>query len=244
MPDVSAVTTIVGSVVGVLGGITGVVSLVNQRRQTEIMEKGLERAFDVPEGETGKGFERKIRAIITRRLTETRAKMKQDFDARLYQIEQELKADHITEYKHILLNLSESLRDGKTISDLAEDAKRIRGEIQVTQEHIQAETGRNSGDIAIQGREIEGLHQLVEDMRKGIEFHDSVLTQIRLIAEQLVKIASPGEKISQSQVIDQDEGASQRQTLGGDKLMRPDDLAVQEETANESETRGDDGPPY
>lgn len=198
----------------------------------------LERAFETPEGETGKGFERKIRAVINRRLSETRAKMRQDFDARLNQIEQELKADHITEYKHILMNLSESLRDGKTISDLAEEAKRIREEILMTQERIQAETGRNSSDIVTQGQEISGLHQQVGDMRKGIEFHDSVLKQMRLIAEQLIKIANPWDISSQSQratVIDQDDVAPQH-----DELMSRNERARQNMVTNASEMMGQD----
>jgi hypothetical protein len=105
MLDVSAVPNIMGSIVGILGGATGVVSLVNQHRQTQLMEIGLERAFETPEGAAGKGFERKIREVINRRLSDTRAKMRQEFDARINHIEQELKADRITEYSCILLNL-------------------------------------------------------------------------------------------------------------------------------------------
>lgn len=250
MPEVTSISNVVGSIVGVLGGVTGLISLINQSRQTEIMEKGLERAFDAPEGETGKGFERKIRAVINRRLRDTQTKMQKDFDARLNQIEQELKADHITEYKHILMNLSESLRDGKTISDLAEEAKRIRGEILMAQEHIQAETGKNSNDIAIQGREIGGLHQQVEDMQKGIVFHDSVLKQMRLIAEQLIKIASPSETRGQWQVIDQDDGATQRATVEHDRPMSHNEIANTNEItghdpmASQDETSGRDSASY
>lgn len=222
------VATIVGSIVGIVGGATGIVSMVNQRKQTQIMEIGLERAFELPEGETGKGFERKIRTLLTKRLYDTRTRLKQEFDTRINQIEQELKADHIMEYKHILTNLSDLLRDGKTISDVADDVKRIRGEILATQESIQTQSGRNSDEIVALEREITQLQQRVEDMRKGIGVHDSVLKRMRSIAEQLLQITSQPETARHDAMIEPNDVANQNETAGQDWMMVRDKIVGQD----------------
>lgn len=243
MLDVTAVTNIVGVIIGVLGGATGVVSLVNQRRQTQIMEVGLERAFETPESSTGKAFERKIREVINRRLSDTRAKMRQEFEARINPIEQELKAEHITEYTRILLNLSESLRDGKTISELAEEAKRIQDEILADQERIVAKSDRNSSDIAVQGLEIGELQRQLEIIQQGIAFHDSVLKQMRWIAEQMMQITNPREITSQSKTVTmivQDDAVDQSEKANYDEMVTHPEVANEGEMAGQDAMTGQD----
>lgn len=118
------------------------------------------------------------------------------------------------EYKHILTNLSDLLHDGKTISDVADDVKRIRGEILATQESIQIQSGRNSDEIVALEREITQLQQRVEDMRKGIGVHDSVLKRMRSIAEQLLQITSQPETAGQDWMMVRDKIVGQDSFYG------------------------------
>lgn len=193
------VATIVGSIVGIIGGVAGVVSSVNQHRQTRIMEIGLERAIEAPEGDTGTGIESKFTALVNKRLSDTRRNLRDEYRPRLERIEATLHERQSMDMgsQTIIRNLSESLRDGKTISDIAEEARRIRGEIAAAQERILAESGRYSTDIAALGREVEGLQQQIEDMRNGIGYHDLVRMQIRLIGEQLLRMTSQDRTMSQ-----------------------------------------------
>ena len=192
------VTMLLGNLFGFAGFVTAISALVYQRRQTQIMETGLEKAievkitreFEASEGETGTEIEGKLRAVISKRLSDNRARMRQEFYPRLDQIEAALRERHVMEYSSILTNLSNLLKDEEFIKQVAEEAKTVQQDVLTAQERILAESGRNTEDIGRQGREIEALEQQIEDMRNGIGYEDMARPYIRLIAEQLLRITT------------------------------------------------------
>src|SRR5258708_15928232 len=100
------VTTLLGNLFGFAGFVTAISALVYQRRQTQIMETGLEKAievkitreFEASEGETGTEIEGKLRAVIRKRLSDNRARRRQEFYPRLDQIEATLRKRHAMTY--------------------------------------------------------------------------------------------------------------------------------------------------
>lgn len=190
--------TVVGTSTGVLGMVAGLGSVVYQRRQTQIMEAGLEKAievkitreFDAPEGETGSQMESKLRAVINRRLNDNRVAMRKEFGPRFEQIERELQERQITEYSNLLKTLQRLVNDKQDIKEVAEEVRGIGTNVTAAQERILAETGRYSVDIAAHGREIETMQQQLEDMRRGSVPPDLVRAQIRSIAQQLLQMTN------------------------------------------------------
>lgn len=184
------VTSMVGTVGGVLGSVVALSSIIYQRRQTQIMEAGLERAanedLDAPEIETGTAMEKKLRMVINKRLSENRAKMKQDFATQLERFERMLDEEHIKEYSNYITGLIQLLDDQKVIKDLALDVRRMHAEVITSQERVLAETGRYSADITSQGREIDALQQQLDNLQGGIR------TQIRAIAQHLIEMTGQG----------------------------------------------------
>lgn len=190
------IATIVSTSAGVLGVVAGLGSYVNQRRQTQIMQAGLEKEiakeFEEPESDSGVQMESKLKGVISRRLNDMRKKIKDDFNPRLDQIERQLQQDYITEYSRILANLSQLLHDEQDILGIANEVRAIRAEIIQAQERIMAETGRYTSDIATHGREIGMLQQQLDDVRHGIGDPDTLRAQIRAMAQQLLQMTSQG----------------------------------------------------
>lgn len=190
------IVAIVSTSAGVLGVVAGLGSFVNQRRQTQIMQAGLEKEiakeFEEPESDSEVQMESKLKGVINRRLNDVRKKMRDEFNPRFVQIEQNLRQDYITEYSHILANLSQLLHDEQDIRGVANEVRAIRAEIVEAKERIMAETGRYTTDIAMHGREIEALQQKLDDMSQGIGYPDMVRAQIRAIAQQLLQMTSQG----------------------------------------------------
>jgi hypothetical protein len=184
------VATTVGTIGSAIVSLVALGSVVYQRRQTQIMEAGLERAanedLDAPEIGTGTAMEKKLRMVINKRLSENRAKMKQDFATQLERIERMLDEEHIKEYSNYITGLIQLLDDQKVIKDLAGDVTKMHAEVITSEERVLAETGRYSADIAAHGHELEGLQQQIENMQNGIR------TQIRTIAQQLLQMTSQG----------------------------------------------------
>lgn len=178
------VTAMVGTIGGIFGSLMALGSVVYQRRQTQLMAVGLEKSFEISEGETGTESERKLRAVINKRLSENRVKLRQEFVPRLDRLEQILDDNHIKDCGSNLATLIRLLDDQQDIKDLADDATRKHTEIMTVQERVLAETGRYSADIATHGREIEVLQQQLEDLQNGIR------TQIRAITQHLLQMTS------------------------------------------------------
>ena len=187
MIDVSAM---VGAVGGIFGSLMALGSVVYQRRQTQIMEAGLDSAanedLDSPVVKTGTALERKLRTVINKRLSENRTKMRQEFGPRLDRAEQMLSQYDFKGYDNNLKSLIRLLDDQREIKGIADEAKGIRAEIISAQERILAETGRYGTDIVSHGREIEALQQQLEDMQNGTR------TQIRAVAQHLLEMTGQG----------------------------------------------------
>jgi flagellar capping protein FliD len=187
MFDVSATVGVVG---GVFGSITALGSVLYQRRQTLIMEAGLDRAanedLDSPEVKTGTALERKLRMVINKRLSDYRTKMRQDYDPRLVRLEQMVSRYDFKVYDDNMRTLIGLLDDQKNIKDIATETREIRAEVLTAQERILAETGRYSVEIATHGREIESIQQHLEDLQ------NSIRAQMRAIAEHMLQMTGQG----------------------------------------------------
>lgn len=200
------ITTILGVAPGVFGMVAGLGSVLYQRRQTQIMEEGLEKAIevkitrelDVSEGDPGTQIESKLRAVINRRLSDNRVAMRKEFGPRLDHIEQELQERRINEYSNLLGTLQRLLNDQQDIKDVAAEARGIKSDIVSVQERILAETGRYSVDIANHTHEIETIQQQLDDLRLGVVNPEAARAQIRAIAQQLLQLTSQDSKATDS----------------------------------------------
>ena len=173
----AGVFSAVGSVVGIVGGVIAIVTAIGSmlylRRQTLHMESHVDRALEVkitrdleaPEGV----IDNTLRKFLTRRLTDVRSQLRQELgsridevDARTTQVERMLGQSHI------------------------DDAVRLWADQREAVDSIKDSTDK----VNVLAQEIGILQQIVTDLQSGIGNQAMVRTQIRGIAEQLLRMTS------------------------------------------------------
>lgn len=179
----------IGAGTSALAVAVSVFSAWYQRRQTQIMQIALDRALDsdVSDGESRSKFERNFRALLNKRLSDVRVKLRQDFKD---EIDKVLRTQPMVEYSNSMLNISNLIRDQAVITDLAQDSDRTKAEITGMRDQIVAETGRYASDIEAHGRDIEVLQQRLEALRVRLNYLDMIRGQIQQIGQQLVQMTS------------------------------------------------------
>lgn len=165
----SEASTIVGIVGGVVAIFTALFSVLYLRRQTLLMatqvdkqvEIKITRDLDAPEGV----IDNKLRAFINRRLNDVRTQLRTDinvFSTRLEQVEHQLEHSHIDD-------VAKLWSDQRDAVDVARDS---------------------SSKVYDLERELRNLQQVVEDMQQGVGNQTMIRTQIRGIAEQLLRMTN------------------------------------------------------
>lgn len=225
---------------GIVGCISGLGSVAYQRRQTQLME----RAIEAPEGDTD-AKESKFTALVNKRVSDTRKILRDEYRPRLAEIERVLRDSHIAEYTDVLgkvfKQLDDAAQDAARIKAIAEEAGRVQNEIGSLQESIQAKSSKNSSDIDALGHEINGLVQQIENMRKGIEVHDSVVKRVRSIAEQLLQITSQPETAGQDGIAGQNEMLRHDEVANQDEAVRHDWMMQRDEMMGHGWVTSEDG---
>ncbi|HEU5348008.1 MAG TPA: hypothetical protein VFU63_05285 [Ktedonobacterales bacterium] len=196
------VVTIVGATTGILGIIIASGTMYYQRRQTQIMDAGLEKAdtaneeLDAPEADTGSQVVNKLRSYVNRRLRENRNKMKLDFTAQLGQIKQELQEHQDTLERH-----------GGALTTLQNTVQGYENNVAMHQNTVQghektvATLGRylnDQKDIEELARDVRGIHAEVVTAKERIQaetgrYGDDIATHeraIQAIEQQLEDIRS------------------------------------------------------
>ena len=200
--------------IGIVGAVTAVGSLFYQGIQTNIMRTQVEKAFD-PEGEGGtKGtaFERRLRAHINRRLTDVRYELRSEYKPRLASLEDQLKtinyqtlmqffadigsrqATAATTIEEKVARAVEVERFGEELAinlhQVLEEAERAKEAISVSEQRILAESGKYDYDIATHTQQLDSLGRQVENLRTSMNTQEQTRLIIRLIAENLLRLAS------------------------------------------------------
>lgn len=165
----SEASTIVGIVGGVVAIFTALFSVLYLRRQTLLMatqvdkqvEIKITRDLDAPEGV----IDNKLRTFINRRVNDVRTQLRTDinaFSTRLEQVEHNLEHSHIDD-------VAKLWSDQRDAVDVARDS---------------------SSKVYDLERELRNLQQVVEDMQQGVGNQTMIRTQIRGIAEQLLRMTN------------------------------------------------------
>lgn len=166
MTDMVELSSVIGSIGGIVAVITAVFSVLYLRRQTLLMatqvdkeiEIKISRDLEAPEGV----IDNKLRTFLNRRLNDVRVQLRQELGSRIEQVERTLDHSHIQDAV-------------KLWSDQKEAVDRAKESI---------------GKVNVLEHEIQGLQQIVEDMRSGVGNQGMIRTQIRGIAEQLLRMTT------------------------------------------------------
>jgi hypothetical protein len=170
----------IASIIGLIGGVIAipiaVISLLNQRRQTQLMAQQVDREIEVkltrdlaPESV----IDSTLRTFLNKRLGDNRALLRQEFGSRLDKIERILEESHIPER-----------------GDIAEDALRLLSYQTGAVEDFKESSTR----VSELEHEIRTLQQTIEDIRNGVGNQAMVRAQIRGIAEQLLRMTGQEER--------------------------------------------------
>ena len=170
-------------------------SVVIQRRQTQVLEAGLEKAIEVkitreldvanepPPGSAPVGVASTIKYYVNRRLSDklndTRRQIEQDYisrlaamaqqyESRVSKLEQSLGERRLTEAADTISNLSTLLKDEQYLSSLADESR---------------------SSVAVLQQAVKELQLQLEDLRSGIGSQAMAQKQIRMIAEQLLMLS-------------------------------------------------------
>lgn len=178
IPD--ATTNIVGVIGGIIAIVTGIVSLIYLRRQTLHMEAQVDRQIEVkitrdldaPEGV----IDSKLRTFLSKRLNDFRYQMRQEFGAGLQEL-----GVRVDDLNRILVDSHVMAR-----KDIAGTALELLAEHKDAIEGMQA----SSTKLTTLEHEMQALQQTIEDIRNGVGNQAMVRTQIRGIAEQLLRMTS------------------------------------------------------
>ncbi|HZC04972.1 MAG TPA: hypothetical protein VE338_04965 [Ktedonobacterales bacterium] len=175
-----SLTSVLGLIGGAIGILTAISSVIYQRRQTLLMaaqvDKQIEikitRDLDAPEGT----IDNKLRSFLNRRLGDIRFQMRQEFGSGLQE-----QRTQIEELRRIL-------EDSHIIErkDIAEDALRLLSDQKDAMDIVKASNNK----LSTVEQEIQSLQQVIEDIRNGVGNQAMVRTQIRGIAEQLLRMTS------------------------------------------------------
>jgi len=164
------ISTIIGSVGGIVAIVTAIVSAIYLRRQTILMaaqvdkqvEIKITRDLEAPEGV----IDNKLRAFLNRRLADVRSQLRTEFSSFSSRLEQ---VEHTLEHSHID-DVAKLWSDQKEAVDVAKDS---------------------SSKVYDLERQIGDLQQVVEDLQRGVGNQAMIRTQIRGIAEQLLRMTNP-----------------------------------------------------
>lgn len=176
----SAITNAVGLIGGIIAIVTSIVSLIYLRRQTLHMEAQVDRQIEVkitrdldaPEGV----IDNKLRTFLSKRLNDFRYQMRQEFGAGLQEL-----GVRVDELNRILVDSHVMER-----KDIAGTALELLAEHKDAIEGMQA----SSTKLTTLEHEMQALQQTIEDIRNGVGNQAMVRTQIRGIAEQLLRMTS------------------------------------------------------
>ncbi|GEM_PF-5286223 len=154
------VATGIGIGLGIFGSLTALGSMIYQRRQTQLMEVGLERALESPEGDSGTSLEKRLRMIINNRLSSFRSRMraeiKQDVDPRLTEIERLLQIPTNESALHLWHEIATKQA---SLDALLRDIQDAQQKIAAIEQHIVEEAERTKYAMQMEGQRI--LEELV-----------------------------------------------------------------------------------
>lgn len=168
---------LVGSVVGIVGGvvaiITAIFSMTQLHRQTLHMESQVDKAIEVkitrdleaPEG----GVDSTLRVYLTKRLGDVRSQLRQELGSRIDELGSRI-------------DRTERALAGSHI----DDAVKLWADQREAVDNVRESTGK----VYELEQEVRNLHQVVTDIRNGVGDQTMVRSQIRGIAEQLLRMTS------------------------------------------------------
>lgn len=166
----SAVTTTIGTIGGVIAILTAIFSLLYLRRQTQLMAAQLDKEIEIKitrDLDAPEGIDNKIRTVLNRRLSDVRSQMRQEFNPRFDEIHRILDESHLGQRR-----------------DIAEDSLRLLADQKDAVEGFKESTNK----VNMLEHEIQELQQTVDDIRNGVGNQAMVRAQIRGIAEQLMRL--------------------------------------------------------
>lgn len=166
----AGVAIIVGAICGIVGMITAISSAWHQRRQTLIMgrqwERQLARDLDAPEDSVRAS---ELRGVLNRRLGDVRRQLRDEFNPKLDSIDWKIE------------NIERTLDD----SNIRQSVKVVTDAV-----HVMSTYKESAEKIDIHDHELQSLQHAVEAVRRSIADPATARTQIRGIAEQLLKMVN------------------------------------------------------
>lgn len=182
-------SAVIGTATGIAAVLVSGFSTWFQHRQIQLMERGLDAAFDsdTSDSATTNKMERKFRALLNKRLSDVRGKMRQEFRD---EINRQFQAGPLTQYSDSMLGISKLLADQAAITELARDSNKAKVEIESMRDQVFAETGKYASELETHNREIEAIAQRLETLRVRLNYLDMLRGQMQQIGQQLVQITS------------------------------------------------------
>lgn len=164
-----------GNVLGSVGVIMSIANAIAtiyfMMRQTRAMESTVDKAVEVKITRDleapGSEIDSKLRAYLNRRLGDVRTQLRQELQPQIDEI------SNILDQKHI--------RDGR---DIAAESISVLYDQKDAIEIVKASNGK----LSALENEIRELQQAMDDIKNGVGNQAMVRTQIRGIAEQLLKM--------------------------------------------------------
>lgn len=170
------ITSIIGAIVAVVGGLVSIFSLLNQHKQTRLMAaqvdkqievkitRDLDAAADAFDAAPRNAIDLKLRNYLNNRLSKVRSDMRDEFDRRFDAIAQK---------------------------DVAVEAVKLLSAEQDTIARFEAASNR----MEMLAQDLQALQRAIDDLRYGAGNQEMVRAQIRGIAEQLLRMTSQEQRV-------------------------------------------------